>query len=184
MIIGVLGGTFDPPHLGHLGMSMNVLDTGLVDEIWFVPCLKHRFGKAPASFEHRLAMCRLLVSSEKRIKVSDIESALDRPGYTLDLVRKLMADHPDDTFRLIAGQDIYHQKHQWHHYDDIAVLAPPIYVARVGEPPIPEPTIPAPLDVSSSDVRDKIATGESLEGLLSPEVIAYIETHGLYDTKA
>jgi nicotinic acid mononucleotide adenylyltransferase len=103
-----------------------------------------------------------------------------RPGYTLALVKKLMADHPGHTFRLVAGQDIYHQRDKWHHYDEIAAIAPPIYVARVGEPPIPEPTVPAPPDVSSSELRKMIASRTPVDGLLPKTIVQYIEAHHLY----
>ena len=182
MRVGVLGGTFDPPHLGHLGLSINVLREALVDEVWFVPCLTHRFGKAPAPFDARLEMCRLLIAGRHSMRVSNIEETLRRPGYTLDLIETLMIDYPEHTFRLIAGQDIYHQKEKWHHYDDVAALAPPIYVARVGEQPIPGPLVAAPIDVSSTEVKERLERGRSVDGLLAPAVIRYIETHNLYRT--
>jgi nicotinate-nucleotide adenylyltransferase len=180
VIVGILGGTFDPPHFGHLGMAVNVLSTRQVGEIWFVPCLTHRFGKAPAPFADRMAMCRLLISGQEKMCVSEVEAELNRPGYTLALVKRLMADHPGHTFRLVAGQDIYHQRDKWHHYDEIAAIAPPIYVARVGEPPIPEPTVPAPPDVSSSELREMIASRTPVDGLLPKTIIQYIEAHHLY----
>lgn len=180
MKIGILGGTFDPPHLGHLGMALNVLKTGKVREIWFVPCLAHRFGKAPTAFEHRVAMCRILIAGHAPLSVSTIEKSINRPGYTLDLVIRLIADFPTHRFYLIAGQDIYHQKENWHHYNEIALLAPPIYVARVGEPPIPEPLVEAPIDVSSSEIRQLLAEKQPLEDRIPAEIVEYINTHKLY----
>ena len=180
MNIGILGGTFDPPHFGHLGMATHVLKTGQVDEIWFIPCLTHRFGKAPTAFAHRVAMCRLLIDRRAQLKVSEIEKVLNRPGYTLDLVERLRSDHPMHRFFLIAGQDIYHQKAKWHHYDEIAALAPPIYVARVGERPIPEPVVEAPPNISSSDIRRRLSRNDSVAGLLPDTIRDYIEVHHLY----
>jgi nicotinate-nucleotide adenylyltransferase len=180
MIAGVLGGTFDPPHLGHLQVATTVLGAGLVDEVWMVPCLTHRFGKAPVPFHHRVAMCEQLAGEDPRIKVSEIEAELNRPGYTLDLVELLMARHPDTAFRLIAGTDIYHERNKWHRYDDVAELAPPIYVERRGQPPIPGPTLAAPPDIRSSRIREAIRRGERPSGLTLDRILDYIDAEGLY----
>ncbi len=180
MIIGILGGTFDPPHNGHLIAALHTIEAKLVDEVWFVPCLAHRFGKAPAPFEHRVAMCRLLVSENPALKVSDIEVVVNRPGYTIDLVNRLRADFPEHAFRLIAGTDIYHQRTAWHRYDEIAAMAPPIYIARRGEAPIPEPVLPAPPDISSHKLRDAIARGERPVDRMPAAVLDYIVEHKLY----
>jgi nicotinate-nucleotide adenylyltransferase len=184
MIVGILGGTFDPPHLGHLGVATSVLASGLVDEVWLVPCLTHRFGKAPEPFEHRVAMCERLAEADERIKVSDVEKKLNRPGYTLDLVKLLRARHPEVTFRLIAGTDIYHERDKWHRYDEVVKLAPPIYVERKGEPPIPEPALKGPPDISSSDIRDALARGDHPDEVTPESVLDYIDAHGLYRTSS
>ena len=89
MRIGVFGGTFDPPHMGHLELASIVLESGLVDRVIFVPCLKHALGKSPAGFEHRFAMCKVLVEGKENMDVSDIESRLDTGGRTLDLLKGL-----------------------------------------------------------------------------------------------
>jgi nicotinate-nucleotide adenylyltransferase len=180
MKIGVLGGTFDPPHISHLIAATSVLKVGLTDEVWMVPCLRHRLGKAPEPFPHRLAMCRLLVEDHPKIRVSDIEASINRPGYTIDLVQRLIQDFPEHLFRLIAGADIYHQRSQWHKYDEVAVLAPPIYIARLGVLPIPEPTLPAPPEISSSELRAALIRGESPVEQIPKPILDYIHAHGLY----
>lgn len=180
MIVGILGGTFDPPHLAHLMVATRAIDSGLVDEVWLVPCLTHRFGKSPVPFVHRIAMCERLTAKSPCIKVTDIEAELDRSGYTLDLVKLLRGRYPTITFRLIAGTDIYHERDKWHRYDDVAELAPPIFVERRGVPPIPESTLDAPPPISSSDIRARIARGETVDALTTPPVWAYIQEHDLY----
>ena len=180
MIVGVLGGTFDPPHRGHLGLAHTVLETEQVDEVWLIPCLQHRFRKTPEAFDHRVAMCRLLIAGEPKMKVSIIESTLPRPGYTLELVLALRDRHPDYQFRLLAGADIYFERHKWHRYDEIARLAPPIYVGRRGVPAIAEPTLDAPIEVSSSNLRDALARGERPLEKLTQGVIDYIDAYRLY----
>lgn len=180
MIVGILGGTFDPPHVGHLGLAEIALLSGQVQQVWLVPCLEHRFGKQPEPFAERLAMCRLLVAGRPHLAVSDIESTLEKPGHTLDLVRALRAAHPEHAWRVLAGADIYHERGKWHRYDEIARLAPPLYVARSGVPPIPEPTLDAPEAVSSSELRDALARGERPSLLVPEAVLDYIAAHGLY----
>ena len=180
MKVGILGGTFDPPHIAHLGLARNVLSSGLVEEVWLVPCLRHRFGKKPAPFRDRLAMCKLLIENEDHMKVSDIEQRLERPGYTLDLIVALGEANPKIDFRLVAGTDIYFQKDSWHHFEEVIRLAPPIYVARQGIDPIPEPTLPMPPAISSTDVRLALQSGKHPTDAVPIKILQYIEAHAIY----
>ncbi|MDJ0764818.1 MAG: nicotinate-nicotinamide nucleotide adenylyltransferase [Myxococcota bacterium] len=180
MVIGVFGGTFDPPHLGHLGVADRVISSGLADEVWFIPCRDHRFGKTPAPYDARLAMCRLLINGREGMRVSDIESTLARPGYTYDLVVTLKDTYPDHAFRLIAGADVYHERDKWHRYDEIARLAPPIYLAREGVPPIDLPALEAPIGASATTIRERLRSGKGPLDLVPAAVLDYIAQHGLY----
>ena len=180
MNIGILGGTFDPPHFGHLEVARNTLETGLVDEVWFVPCLIHRFAKSPAPFEDRLAMCELMLKDEPNTKVSDFEKTLTRPGYALDLIVALKAVNPGNAFRLIAGTDIWFERESWFKYDEVIKHAPPIYVKREGTDPIPEPTLPMPPGISSSEVRGLVEKGKKPLDMIPEPVLEYIIDRGLY----
>jgi len=180
MDVGILGGTFDPPHKGHLELARIVLSSGEVEQVWFVPCFAHRLGKQPASFADRLAMCRLLVADEVSMCVSDIEQELEHPGYTLELLHALAARYPSHGLRLVAGTDIYHEREKWHRYDEVASLAPPIYVERLGSPPIPLPMLPPPPEISSSRIRQEIENGISTCVDVPQEVMDYIVSRGLY----
>ncbi len=180
MRIGVFGGTFDPPHMGHLELSQIALESGLVDCVMFVPCLRHALGKIPAGFEHRLAMCKVLVESESNMEVSDIESRLDTGGRTLDLLKALGQEFPDDNLRLIAGTDIYHERDRWYRFDEVARLAPPIYVERLGAAPIPHETLTAPRMVSSNEIRRAISEGRLPGEWIAKVVAAYIVQNHLY----
>lgn len=182
--VGVLGGTFDPPHCGHLGVVRVALESGRVDEVWLVPCLRHAFGKQPAPFPHRLEMCRLLIGGEPRARVSDVEAELDRPGRTLELVRLLAERHPGIELRLLAGSDIYHEREKWHRYDEIAALAPPLYVERRGVETIPEPVLEAPPRVSSTELRRLLAEGRRPLELAPAAVLDYALDSGLYGGEA
>ena len=127
-------------------------------------------------------MCELLVDGENGMTVSDVEDSLENPGHTLDLVLALQAAYHAAVFRLVAGADIYHERDQWHRYDEIQKLAPPIYVERKGVKKLPssESVLAAPPRISSSDLRAAIARGERPTNELSGEVLEYIEAHGLY----
>jgi len=180
MKVGVFGGTFDPPHNGHLALCRAVLASGLVDRVIIVPCLRHAFGKQPIPFEHRVAMCELMAGQDTEISVSEAEAAIDEPGRTLVLVRHLAEANPDVEFRLVAGADIWHERDKWYHFDEIARKAPPIYIAREGVDPIPEPTLAPPPGVSSTEVREKLEAGVVPEDLIPPAVVAYIVANKLY----
>jgi nicotinate-nucleotide adenylyltransferase len=180
MRLGVLGGTFDPPHLGHLGVVDSALASGQLDRVLLVPCLAHAFGKAPAPFEHRLAMCRLLAAGEPRAEVSDAERDLAVPGRTLELLRVLRERRPEAALRLVVGSDIWSERDAWHRFDEVARLAPPLWIARAGAPPIPESTLPAPPEISSRAVRAALAAGERPARLVPAAVLDYIAAHGLY----
>ena len=180
MRIGLLGGTFDPPHLGHLGVAEAALSSPDVDEVWLVPCLRHRFGKQPVDFKIRIEMCRLLVDGRAGMRVSEMEANIDKPGQTLALVRAFLERYPEHEYRLVAGADIYHQRHQWYRYDEIARLAPPLYVARRGVEPIDEPALPAPVEISSSDVRAALLAGSRVIPAIPKDILDYIDRHQLY----
>jgi nicotinate-nucleotide adenylyltransferase len=180
MIVGILGGTFDPPHIGHLGAAQAALESTQVETVWLVPCVRHAFDKVPAPFEHRIAMCELLVAGRAGIEVSDAEARLADPGKTLDLILGLEREHPEHSFRLIAGADIYHQRHLWHRYAEVARLAPPIYIDREGIDPIDQPTLPAPPGVSSSALREELERAARPEHGVPVAILDYIEQHRLY----
>ncbi|HUT77440.1 MAG TPA: nicotinate-nicotinamide nucleotide adenylyltransferase [Polyangia bacterium] len=180
MRIGIIGGTFDPPHVGHLGAVAAALASGQIDRVLLAPCLGHAFGKAPVPFAHRLAMCRLLVAGEPRAEVSDAELEIATPGRTLELLRVLGERHPGAALRLVAGADIYFERDKWYRFDEVARLAPPLYVGRRGVSPLPEPTLPAPPEVDSTGLRARLAAGGRPADLVPVAVLDYIAAHGLY----
>lgn len=179
MIIGILGGTFDPPHSAHLELTRMVYASKQVDRVLLVPCFKHAFQKYPVSFEHRLEMCQL-IASDDFVEVSDIEKSMENPGRTLELVELLQEKYTDDTFRLVVGADIYQEKGKWYRFDLVEKIAPPIYFERKGISATKFGWLPAPRDVSSTVIRQKLKNGESVAGLLPSAVHNYILEHKLY----
>ena len=194
--IGLLGGTFNPAHEGRLSIAREALSLFALDAVWFIPCAvpPHKPAHNLASNEDRLAMLRLALAGEPRFDALPIE--FDRPGksYTVDTVRALQALHPGDGFVFIIGADTLPELHTWHQPLELLSLVRIVTLARPGFVPDADalqlpPPWPArlladlrtgdPLDVSSRDVRAKIATGQTLS-LVPEPVQRYIQEHNLY----
>ena len=183
-VIAVYGGSFDPPHLAHQMACLVALEAAAVDEIWLVPTYRHMFGKNLIAYEHRLAMCHLLARPfGDRARVSTVER--DLGGDTNPMLSTLQAladQHPDHRFRLLIGSDILAERHLWYAWDQVTKLAPPLLLARLGAP-VPDDwqAIGPPLpDVSSSEVRHRLATGQDASALVPRSVLDYIAGAGLY----
>lgn len=178
--MAVYGGSFDPPHVGHFLVASWVAGAMGVDEVLFVPTAHHSLGKeATASHEHRVAMCELVAARIPGARVSSIEIDLPRPSRTLPLLQALNARHPSTHLRLVVGADIAAETHRWHRWDEIVRMAPPIWVGRVGYPHPHGAVVDFP-DVSSTEVRSRLATNRSVHGLVLDSVRDYIDLHELY----
>lgn len=169
MRIAVYGGSFDPPHVGHAMVAGWLLWTGRVDEVWLVPAFQHAFSKPLSSFERRVALCAALARDvDPRVRVDPVEASLPVPSFTLDTLTHLARLHPEHAFHLVVGADVLAQRDHWRRWDLIERDFPPIIVGRQGHAPIPDaPTFP---DVSSSEVRARIAAGRSVRHLLTAGV--------------
>ena len=195
MSIGVLGGTFDPIHVGHLAAASAALDCAHLDRVLFVPSASppHR-PPAVAPAEHRLAMCELAIEGEPRFEVSEVETRRGGPSYTVDTLLELHRLHPDGEMFLILGWDAAKLFRSWREPDRVAALATLIIVARPRIQPPEAPELraagidparavlclrPTP-DVSASSLRRAIAAGESIDGKVPPAVASYIAVHHLY----
>lgn len=194
--IGLLGGTFNPVHEGHLSIAREALRLFALDAVWFIPCAvpPHKPVHDLASNADRLAMLRLAIAGEPRFAALDVE--FNRPGksYTLDTVRALQALHPADAFVFIVGADTLPELPTWHRPLDLLALVRIVSLARPGfvpaaaaidlPPPWPEKLLAdlragEPLAVSSREIRAKIAAGQPVS-LVPDSVLRYIEEHNLY----
>jgi nicotinate-nucleotide adenylyltransferase len=176
--VAIFGGSFNPPHVAHQMVCLYVLSTEAVDELWMVPTYKHPFNKVLAPYDDRFAMCELAAAAlGPRVKVSDIERELQsETGRTLDTLRALHERHPATSFRLVVGTDILDEAHKWHRWDEIERLAPPIVVGRAG---YGDPDVALP-NVSSTEVRARVARGDSAVPLVSRAAMDYMSRRGLY----
>jgi nicotinate-nucleotide adenylyltransferase len=179
MRVALLGGSFNPPHVGHQLLALYVLETAEVDELWFVPCWKHPFDKALEDFAHRLRMTELAAAAlGPRVRVSDFESKLGgEKSRTLVTIKGLQAQHPQHEFRLVIGADLEPELPSWYGAEELRRSVKLVVVGRGGYPghfPVSMPM------VSSTEVRNRLRAGTSAHGMVCASVLTYIREHGLY----
>ena len=123
--IALFGGSFDPPHVGHLLAAAYVLATDPVDELWLVPVFEHPLGKMPvAPFEHRVELCERLARDLPRTRVSRAEQESGE-ARTVDLLEWLQRKHPGTKFALVLGTDLNAERAQWKNFERIASACEP-----------------------------------------------------------
>ncbi len=190
-----MGGTFDPVHVGHVAMAEAAAACAGLDRMVLVPAGEppHR-QPAIASAADRMAMCRIAVASHPGLDVSDVEVRRPGPSYTVDTLRTLAAEWPDDELHLVLGWDAARELRSWRSPDEVLRLARLVVVTRPGYPgPGPADLAAAGIDplstvlcdthtpdVVSTDVRQRLERGASLTGLVDPAVEAYLRGHHLY----
>lgn len=179
--MGIFGGSFNPPHVGHVLTAVWALSIGAVDEICVIPVYAHAFDKVLVDFEHRLAMTELAMAPLPRVFVSRVEAELGGSSRTLHTLQHLATAHPDWDMRLLLGADILGETDKWFAFEQVKALAPLLVVGRLGftKSEVPPPELP---EVSSTYVRSTIAAHKAadLDRVVPANVLAYIEAHGLY----
>lgn len=195
MQLGILGGTFDPIHHGHLAIAADALWQLQLDRVHFLPAAQQPLkpGGHAATAAHRLAMTRLAVADEPRFAVSDIEVRRAGLSYTVRTVAALQQQHPADVLWFIIGADSLHTLPRWHHVERLLTLCRFAVVGRPGY----EASLPAALqsyaarfafisgpalDISATALRTRIAQGAPVRYQMPAPVCDYIATHNLYRT--
>jgi nicotinate-nucleotide adenylyltransferase len=200
--VGILGGTFDPPHLAHLRIAEEALEAFSLDEVWFCPAFDppHRKEKPKADFEKRLHMTSLAVENNPAFKVIDIERG-ESPSYTIITLQKLKKLFPQVNFYLIIGWDSFLELPSWHRYQELIDYAELIVCTRGNMDKAEAEAIFSkkveaywgsskkervhllfvfPFEISSSAIRKLRANGKSIRYLVPEGVYAYILEKGLY----
>lgn len=192
MKIGVFGGTFNPPHNGHIRLAKAAADELKLDKLLVIPsCIPpHKIAAKLADGQERLEMCRLAFGCDPRFEVSPMELERGSRSYTVETLRELKALYPDSELYFIVGSDMLESFDKWYLWQEILSLSVLCAASREeGYSPdlsrfgklaerIKIITLD-PLEVSSTQIRN--STGEVSPELLDPKVAAYIREHGLYD---
>lgn len=188
MRLGVYGGTFDPPHLGHLVAASETCEALGLDRVLWVPSAVHplKAGRVRTAPELRLEMVRAAVAGDPRFAADDLELRRQGPSYTVDTLRALRAREPGAELFLVTGADILGELHRWRAPDEVLRLATLVVVSRAGEALSPAGGAAARaveitrVDVSSTQVRRLAAAGKSIRYLVPEAVRAVIERERLY----
>ncbi|MBA3936200.1 MAG: nicotinate-nicotinamide nucleotide adenylyltransferase [Planctomycetes bacterium] len=179
MRIALFGGSFDPPHLGHVLAATYARVMGAVDEVWVMPVARHAYAKPISPWAQRWALCQAAFAGLGFVRLCDDE--LRNPhGYTFDLLAALRAGHPGHVWFLVGGTDTATDLANWHRGAELRRLIQVIAVPRRGYDEDPA-ALPA---LSSSLVKGRIAAGGPLAGLLPPAVAGLIAAHGWYHASA
>lgn len=186
--IGILGGSFDPVHVGHLMVASYVRQAACLDEVWLSlsPANPLKADAHPASDVDRMTMLRMAVPAGHGLACVDMELEMPRPSYTIDFLSRLAEIYPDCRFRLIIGSDNWAVFTKWRAYDEILTRFGVIIYPRPGFPmeAVPDSrvtVVDAPgIDISSTLIRKSIARGMDMNFFLPAGVYNYIKTHNLY----
>ncbi len=212
--VGIFGGSFDPVHLAHLALAQAALKALKLDELRWIPAGNPwQKARTITDAVHRVAMVQAAMAGEPRFVLDRIELDRSGPSYTLDTVRALTsgragaqvqagaqtgaqarAQAPAGTqWFLIIGQDQYSSLHTWRHWQELLSLVTLAVANRPGDNRAPQADVqrlayhmvPLPmLDISSTQIRQRVAAGQDITQLVPPAVARYIETHGLYRSPA
>lgn len=190
--LGLLGGTFDPPHVGHLAMATTVCSALSLDEVKFVvandPWQKTGDRNVtPAAI--RLEMTCALVEGHEKFSVDDREVRRGGPTYTVDTLRELHAENLNCEIFLIVGADTASRIHTWHQHEEVLALSTLVVVNRPDSALQLDPSVSADrvrmvsmpaVDVSSTEIRSLVSSGDAIDRMTTDGVMKAISTHGLY----
>jgi len=202
--VGILGGSFDPPHEGHLKVAEAALESLRLDRLLVIPVgsAPHKQGGGMIDGAIRLRLCEAAFAGLPRVEVSSIELDRDGPSWTVDTLRELGSRMPDGEFFLILGEDMAHDLPDWRDPREVVRLArvawaprPPLGAGSGHGPGIesvvtglggemPLELAMEPVDLSSTTVRKRLDAGLPIDGLVPRAVLDLIESEGLYPTPA
>jgi nicotinate (nicotinamide) nucleotide adenylyltransferase len=185
-MVGIIGGTFDPIHFGHIHLAVMMMETHNLDEVWFIPSLQNPFKKEPTTpFEHRFKMVELAIVGIPSFKALPIEAERPPPSYTIDTVKELKKRHPNKSFHLLLGDDHLDSLSQWKDVKELFEIAPPLVATRSA---VPKEIIPLIkngitkiplLEISSTMIRERLKKGLYCKHLVRETVLDYIQQNRL-----
>lgn len=174
--IGVYGGSFNPPHIGHSCAILYALSMNDLDEVWVIPCGEHPEGKDLLPFWHRFKMCKIAFDHLRKVKVIPIEHYMPKPSYTNLTLRAIADKQPHANLHLIVGQDCFKSVPNWQGGEETMSMAKLIPVPRSGYDNdghlLPE--------ISSSVLRERMQAAEDTRKHIDAGVRRYIKDNNLY----
>lgn len=185
---GILGGTFDPPHNGHIAIAETAIRKLKLDKVIFIPAKTppHKSREKISSQQDRLAMINLAVGGRKKIEISEIEFNRPGPSYTVDTLAELQKKYPGYEFYFLIGADNIPELESWHQPEKILEMVKVAAACRPGfstddkYSDIIESFDMTPVNISSTMIREKVRSGQSISGLLPVDVEEYILKRNLY----
>ncbi|MCF7895227.1 MAG: nicotinate-nucleotide adenylyltransferase [Candidatus Omnitrophica bacterium] len=185
MKIGILGGTFNPPHIGHLVLAQEVLEHLKLDKIFFIPTNNppHKKGKQLEP-KKRFLMAKLTVAGNYKFKVLDLELKRKGKSYTVDTIAELKTKYPKDKLYLIIGSDLAKDFKKWKSPEKIKKMATVVVAKRRGSPFRSSKSFKQvdiiQIELSSSQIRERIKKGKTVKYLVPKKVENYIKENNLY----
>ncbi len=196
--IGIYGGTFSPPHNGHIAAAKAFMEQMWLDFLYVIPTATppHKEMDVPVDASHRLEMCRLAFSDVEGVYVSDMELRRGGRSYTVDTLRELTG--PDRRLFLLCGTDMMLTLDEWREPEEIFKLSYPVYIRRERDALLDQMIVQKiadynqkygkvvrrivtePIELSSNLVRERLANGESVSHLIPASVEKYIRDNHLY----
>jgi nicotinate-nucleotide adenylyltransferase len=186
---GIFGGTFDPPHIGHLIAAQDAFQALQLDRLLFVPASEppHKRSRLLTPAPVRLALLEAALGNDPRFEICRLE--LDRPGpsYTVDTLRQLNAAASDQELFLLIGADQVRELPTWREPHEIARLARIVLLARAGVESVPQPMVTREIrvtriDVSATSIRERVAAGRPIRYLVPEAVATLIAQRALYQS--
>ena len=190
MNIGLFGGSFNPIHNGHVRLAKSLLQEAALDEVWFLVSPQNPFKQDQQLLDDdkRLQLVRLALKEEPQLIASDFEFHLPKPSYTWNTLQALEQEYPERKFTLLIGGDNWEAFDKWYRYEDILKRYPIIVYPREGskvsgvkfqgsEIQIVETPL---INISSTQIRQRLQEGKSVRGLVNTEVAMVIEQEHLY----
>ena len=189
MKIGILGGTFDPPHLGHLVAAQDACSALSLERLIFVPAAEppHKRDRVVTPAALRLEMLQVAAGDNPSFEISTIELERPGPSYTIATLRELKGQHPEASLHLLIGVDQVREFWTWREPREILEISSVVMLARAGSEQAEEKAdfvrqiVPVTrIDVSSTLVRSRVSAGQAIRYLVPDQVIEIIEREGLY----
>jgi nicotinate-nucleotide adenylyltransferase len=186
MKIGIYGGTFDPIHHGHLILAREARELLEFEKVIFVPAAVSPFKSAPAaSAQVRLSMLRAAIEGEPGFELDDCELRRPPPSYTIDTIEEIRTRKRDAQICYLIGEDNLPTLEKWHRFDELRKAVQFIVLDRTGMPPDhPYPIVHRKIDISATDIRKRVASGQSIRYFVPQAVEEIIRREKIYQEQA